>query len=192
MPAHILLSRKVWQKIIVVTTLALPLLLAFAVPAQAVIRIEDIDEDNIFVATPELRVLIGNDEEVHGGSGNDLVVAGLDEDFIKGNRGDDVLMGGLDNDIIVGNEGNDQLFGDLGDDTLEGNEGANNFICGPGVDTITDFDPGQGDTKSPDCEIRSEYSTRYRSIMRGFSIFLVLRVFDCWCGRATPDQLTTT
>ena len=181
MPAHLLISRKVWQKIIVVTTLALPLLLAFVVPAQAVIKIEDIDKDNIFVATVDMRILIGNDEEnlmlgsilddsidgegdddiiysgdgedeVHGGSGNDLVVGGLDEDFIKGNRGDDVLNGGLDNDIIVGNEGNDLLFGDIGDDTLEGDEGANTFNCGPGVDIITDFDPAQ-DTKSPDCEI---------------------------------------
>jgi hypothetical protein len=182
MPAHLLISRKVWQKIIVVTTLALPLLLAFVVvPAQAVIKIEDIDKDNIFVATPDMRVLIGNDEEnlmigsilgdsidgqgdddiiysgegedeVHGGSGNDLVVGGLDEDFIKGKRGDDVLNGGIDSDIIVGNEGNDLLIGDVGDDTLEGDEGANTFNCGPGVDIITDWDPAQ-DTKSRDCEI---------------------------------------
>ena len=61
-------------------------------------------------------------------------------------------MGGLDNDIIVGNKGDDLLFGDVGDDTLEGDEGANTFNCGPGVDTITDWDPAT-DTKSPDCEI---------------------------------------
>jgi Ca2+-binding RTX toxin-like protein len=184
MPAHILLSRKVWQKIIVVTTLALPLLSAFVVPAQAVIKIEDIDKDNIFVATVDLRVLIGNDEEnlmlgsvladlidgrgdqdiiysgdgedeVIGGSGDDLVVAGLDDDFIEGKRGDDVLMGGQDNDIIVGGDGNDELFGDIGDDTLEGDAGSNIFHCGIGVDTITDFDPSK-DKKSDDCEIFNE------------------------------------
>jgi hypothetical protein len=183
--AKLVLSGKVWQKIIVVTTLALPLLLTFVVPAQAVIKIEDIDRDNIFVATPDLRVLIGNDEEnlmlgsilgdaidgkgdqdliysgegedeVMGGSGDDLVSGGLDDDFIEGKRGDDVLIGGQDNDIIVGGDGDDQLFGDIGDDTLEGDAGANTFHCGLGVDTITDFNPGQGDTKSDDCEIFSE------------------------------------
>jgi Ca2+-binding RTX toxin-like protein len=178
----LVLPGKVWQKIIVVTTLALPLLLTFVVPAQAVIKIDDIDEDEIFRATTDLRVLIGNDEEnlmigsvlgdfidgkgdedliysgegedqVSGGSGGDLVSAGLDDDFVKGKSGDDVLMGGLDNDIIEGDDGNDNIFGDSGDDTMEGDEGADAFNCGIGVDTITDFNPRQGDTKSPDCEI---------------------------------------
>jgi hypothetical protein len=36
---------------------------------------------------------------------------------------------------------------------MKGGEGANDFICGEGIDTVLDYDPGQGDTLSNDCEV---------------------------------------
>jgi hypothetical protein len=35
---------------------------------------------------------------------------------------------------------------------LTGGGGADSFSCGPGTDTITDFNEAEGDTRTPDCE----------------------------------------
>jgi hypothetical protein len=45
------------------------------------------------------------------------------------------------------------LVGSDGDPTTYiGGEGADNFVCGDGIDTIEDFSPDEGDTKTGDCE----------------------------------------
>ena len=44
------------------------------------------------------------------------------------------------------------IIGGDGDDLLTGGEGANRFVCGGGNDTIKDFNPAEGDTKTADCE----------------------------------------
>jgi Ca2+-binding RTX toxin-like protein len=44
------------------------------------------------------------------------------------------------------------VIGGDGDDLLTGGKGANRFVCGGGNDTITDFNPAEGDTKTADCE----------------------------------------
>lgn len=49
-------------------------------------------------------------------------------------------------------DNNDLLFGDGDNDTLTGRGGADSFSCGPGTDTITDFNAAEGDTKTADCE----------------------------------------
>jgi Ca2+-binding RTX toxin-like protein len=90
---------------------------------------------------------------VHGGSGNDEI-------FGKGYG-------------VSGDEGNDylsldwalELHGDSGDDVLEvldpseggsyynGGPGADTFKCSPAPDDLVeDFNPGEGDTVSADCE----------------------------------------
>ena len=159
-------------------TFALPI----AMSAHASVKIEDIKKDDIIVGTLDLGVLQGNNhdnliigtqgpdeifgkggddiiyasgsnDKVFAGPGDDQVNAGTEDDYVEGNIGNDVLIGDDGDDIIVGGDGNDQIFGGIGDDTLEGDAGANSFNCGPGVDTITDFNPSQGDVMSPDCEI---------------------------------------
>lgn len=35
---------------------------------------------------------------------------------------------------------------------LTGGGGADSISCGPGTDTITDFNEAEGDTRTPDCE----------------------------------------
>jgi Ca2+-binding RTX toxin-like protein len=81
----------------------------------------------------------------YGDSGNDELRGGEQHVELHGGGGDDKLVGGFDS-------GNDELFGDKGDDTLTGRDGADSFDCGPGTDTITDFDAAEGDTKTSDCE----------------------------------------
>ena len=52
------------------------------------------------------------------------------------------------NDVIVGNENNNQIDGGLGIDRLSGGAGADAFIYrrpDSGLDTITDFNPDEGD-----------------------------------------------
>ena len=44
------------------------------------------------------------------------------------------------------------VIGGDGNDVLTGGKGANRFVCGGGNDTITDFNPAEGDTKTADCE----------------------------------------
>jgi hypothetical protein len=44
------------------------------------------------------------------------------------------------------------VIGGDSDDLLTGGKGANKFVCGGGEDTITDYNEGEGDTKTADCE----------------------------------------
>ena len=53
--------------------------------------------------------------------------------------------------IVVRSNLPDVIGGD-GDDLLTGGEGAQRFVCGGGEDTITDYNPAEGDTKTADCE----------------------------------------
>jgi Ca2+-binding RTX toxin-like protein len=66
-------------------------------------------------------------DTVHGGAGNDLVVGDAQPDVLFGDSGDDTVRGGSDNDLIAGggaaagaSDGADELLGDGGDDVLAG------------------------------------------------------------------------
>jgi Ca2+-binding RTX toxin-like protein len=100
---------------------------------------------------------------VTGGPGEDIIVFGNCGGVAYGESGNDELIGGHvavefhggdGNDKLKGSDSDDddQLFGDEGDDTLTGRGGADYFSCGPGIDTITDFNTAEGDTKTDDCE----------------------------------------
>jgi Ca2+-binding RTX toxin-like protein len=77
--------------------------------------------------------------KLHGTSGADVMV---------GTSGPDEIDGKSGNDRICGLGGNDTLKGGSGNDTLEGGPGADQFKGGSGTDTVIDFNPGQGDTKT--------------------------------------------
>ena len=98
-----------------------------------------------------------------GGSGNDFIQfadcggvaygdAGNDE--LRGGEQHVELHGGDGHDILVGSEDDrdERHFGDEGNDRLTGRAGADFFSCGPGIDTITDFNAAEGDMKTADCE----------------------------------------
>lgn len=110
-----------------------------------------------------------------GESGNDRIISprdfasgGSGDDYIEftdcggvayGDAGNDELRGEADATVeLHGGSGDDilfvgaRLFGEDGNDTLTGDDAPNFFSCGPGIDTITNFNPAEGDTKTADCE----------------------------------------
>ncbi len=54
--------------------------------------------------------------DIHGGSGNDILVGGNGDDSLYGGNGDDFVSGGAGDDLLEGGLGNDTLIGGLGDD----------------------------------------------------------------------------
>jgi subtilisin-like proprotein convertase family protein len=92
-----------------------------------------------------------------GGSGNqnlsgtdeaDILLAKSGQDTLSGLGGSDVLCGASGNDTFTGGEGADHLGGGSGNDTLTGGLGADHFGGDTGTDTATDFNLGEGDTRS--------------------------------------------
>lgn len=92
---------------------------------------------------------------LHGDSGDDLLVGKQGPDRLIGGRGNDRIFGGPANDMLMGNEGDDFLdegagHGDIdggpGNDTLIGGPGADAFAISPdsGHDVIRDFTAGPG------------------------------------------------
>lgn len=87
----------------------------------------------------------GGGDTLRGRDGDDALAGGSGEDRVRGGEGDDTLTGG---------DGDDRLFADAGTDTLKGGAGADRFILvadgedgavDAAVDTILDFDAGEGD-----------------------------------------------
>jgi Ca2+-binding RTX toxin-like protein len=68
----------------------------------------------------------GNDI-ASGGTGNDRIELGHDQDLARGDEGDDWLNG---------EDGNDQLAGNLGDDRIAGEAGRNRLLGGEGDDEL--------------------------------------------------------
>lgn len=66
---------------------------------------------------------------------------------VSGGDGRDVLLAGAGGQTLAGGYGDDFLSGGAGDDVLTGGEGADRFRFEPGFgrDTITDFNPAEGD-----------------------------------------------
>ena len=65
----------------------------------------------------------GNDENMRGGDGNDMLFGGAGKDKLFGDKNDDLLFGGLGNDTLDGGAGNDYLNGGAGADDLYGGAG---------------------------------------------------------------------
>ena len=93
-----------------------------------------------------------------GGPGNDrittvpFVKGGSGNDFISFNDCGGVAFGGSGDDEIIGGDNFAELHGGKGNDILRGGDfGKNFFDCGPGTDTITNFNAAE-DTKTSDCE----------------------------------------
>jgi Ca2+-binding RTX toxin-like protein len=101
------------------------------------------------------RMASSGSEEDH--SNNIVSILGGSDDHtndnvICGGLGNDILVGRSGNNIIYGDAGYDRLFGGPGNDILIGGPGADYFDCGLGNDTIRDYHPSEGDTKTNDCE----------------------------------------
>ncbi|MEG0009603.1 MAG: type I secretion C-terminal target domain-containing protein, partial [Aeromonas sp.] len=81
---------------------------------------------------------------IHSQSGNTLT--GTDSaDWLFGSSGDDRILGGLGDDVLRGGQGNDTLTGGGGSDLFVWGSGDEGSAGQPALDTITDFNPTQGD-----------------------------------------------
>ncbi len=85
-------------------------------------------------------VLGPEDDELHGGGGNDTVGSESGNDKLFGDDGDDIMFGGEGNDKLYGGTGNDQLAGDAGNDWLFGGDGNDGLNRGIGLDTVSYYD----------------------------------------------------
>ena len=99
--------------------------------------------DNIIGGTNDDILRGGAGEDViFGGSGEDEIIGGADDDLLDGGDGDDFIRGGGGQDEVVGGDGDDQLQGNGGDDTIDGGSG-NDIIEGQSGDDL--IDAGVGD-----------------------------------------------
>ncbi len=97
----------------------------------------------------------GNDANLRGTNGPDVIHGLGGNDTISGLNGNDVICGGEGNDTLSGNNGNDRLFGENGNDTLNGNNG--NDALNGGVGTTDICNGGLGSDTGPNgtsCETR--------------------------------------
>ena len=91
-------------------------------------------------------LLIGRGSaDAAGGEGAEAPLAGSLDDTLRGLGGNDRLLGLEGDDTLEGGDGEDVLAGGPGFDTLTGGAQADTFVMSDfdGVDTITDFMPGE-------------------------------------------------
>ena len=86
---------------------------------------DDVDEDGIPDGVND--ALVGGDDLLDGGFGNDR---------LYGDGGDDTLNGGFGNDIMYGGHGADLLSGSDGDDLLDGGDGDDTLVASLGNDIL--------------------------------------------------------
>ncbi|HEX8028855.1 MAG TPA: hypothetical protein VF491_10360, partial [Vicinamibacterales bacterium] len=89
-------------------------------------------------------------DDLRGGSGDDLLEGGAGSDQLHGEDGNDTLLGGAGSDVLNGGTGEDVLIGGDGRDifviaveTMEDDDDQI-VIVDTGVDTISDFVAGDG------------------------------------------------
>ena len=87
----------------------------------------------------------GGNDFIYGGNDADTLFGQQDHDLLSGDQGNDFLGGGEGNDKLFGGADNDFLSGGLGDDVLTGGTGNDKFLVSEGRDSITDFNPYEGD-----------------------------------------------
>ncbi len=83
--------------------------------------------------------LTRTNDQINGGSRDDIIFAGAGDDAIFGLAGNDYLDGEEGNDTLQGEEGNDILRGGAGDDFLRGGRGSDTMIGGAGSDMFEFF-----------------------------------------------------
>ena len=89
--------------------------------------------------------------EIYGGEGNDELRGGSGNDVIVDTSGNNRIHAGLGNDSVTTGNGNDQIWGEAGDDIIDAGDGNNTIDAGAGNDVVTTgsgqdaIDAGAGD-----------------------------------------------
>jgi hypothetical protein len=75
-----------------------------------------------------------------GGRGNDELNGGSADDVIRGDGGNDRIRGGAGNDVARGGRGHDDVDGGAGDDRVRGGRGRDAVTGGGGNDNVDDME----------------------------------------------------
>ncbi|MCC7326374.1 MAG: hypothetical protein IT521_06175 [Burkholderiales bacterium] len=94
-------------------------------------------------------MLVGDADEIHAGSGDDVVSALFGDDTVWGDDGNDTISGGDGDDAVFGGNGNDRITGDtygamigastsvyVGNDFVDGGDGNDTIYGDGGADTL--------------------------------------------------------
>lgn len=93
-------------------------------------------------------MLVAGNDDINGGSGNDVLFGGAGRDTVDGNAGADRLLGDAGNDVLNGGLGADTLVGGIGNDRLNGGAGADQLTGGRDADVFVFANRGTVDTVS--------------------------------------------
>ncbi len=121
--------------------------------------VEGTDGDDVidldYMGDPEGDLVDGDDAVVPLVGEQDVIVAGGGNDSVRGEDDEDVILAGSGDDTVLGNGGGDAIDGGAGDDSLDGGAGRDIVVGGDGDDTISgsnddaddggDILSGQGD-----------------------------------------------
>ena len=111
--------------------------------------------DNVFTGTSPLRIYgtNGNDHNLAGGIGNELIFGRRGDDKVYGGFGNDLLMGGPGRDHLDGGPDNDTIYDDDGGhDVLLGGDGADVLYAADGVQDSVDCGAGASDVAYVDAK----------------------------------------
>ncbi|GAA0732812.1 hypothetical protein [Clostridium oceanicum] len=101
---------------------------------------------DILVAGEYGSILRGQDDNdvIIGKDSADELYGDSGSDYLMGGKGNDQIYGDIGNDYIEGQNGNDMINGGEGNDYLKGNEGQDTFCFGNnfGTDVIADYEEG--------------------------------------------------
>lgn len=93
------------------------------------------DHLDMFEATEGVTLdMLGGDDVVQAGQGDDMVYGAAGADALAGSGGHDSLWGGDGNDYLTGEAGHDRLAGGVGADVLLGGLGRDRIFGGDGGD----------------------------------------------------------
>jgi len=82
------------------------------------------------------------DDNLRGAAGNDTLIGGEGDDTVNADGQSDVALGGIGNDALSGQFGDDVLFGGIGNDFVRGLQGSDYVSGGAGDDQF--FSPNDG------------------------------------------------
>ena len=106
---------------------------SYALNSVALVRIDaGRGNDHVHV---DANVMVAS--HLTGGVGNDILVGGGLDDYLRGMQGKDSLSGGDGDDILDGAQAMDVLTGGAGGDRLLGGDGLDVLDGGLGIDSIT-------------------------------------------------------